>query len=115
VQATVRRFLHFLENPIEVEGSRFLAWWELFEGLDLFCCQGLGGIHGRNMIEPPIPVGVGAFVRPLNLFSVMMLTSDLGNSLEIVWLPALVEERLCRAVEPEEREPALAGHGSEPV
>ena len=37
------------------------------------------------------------------------------NFLKITWFPTLVEKRFCRAVEPEKREPAFAGHGSEPI
>ena len=37
------------------------------------------------------------------------------HSYDIVQLPGLVEERLQRAVEAEDREPALAGNGPDPV
>lgn len=44
-----------------------------------------------------------------------MLFSILLNQLDLPDLPALVEVRLQRTVDTQEREPALAGHGLNPV
>ena len=59
------RLRHLRQHRVQVERSRFLTRRELHEALDLLRHHRLHRVHLRDVIDHPVPVGIGVEVGPL--------------------------------------------------